>query len=226
MFCPHCGVKNDGSPIRCSSCKKSIPPLDARPATPSQRARPRSDDSRSDRLGSVGDRMLAILLDRLAIAAILLMAAAWIGDNWSGIQPRLPSLPIAGSIAALSVFVFVFLYHLIFEAAFGTTLGKAVMGLQVANQSERGRFASAALRNILRVVDSLGFYLVGFLTATFTRQRQRIGDLVAGTVVLDLPMAKGARAAMMALLVTVLVSSIWVAYALCPGCSEAVAKLR
>lgn len=206
-------------------CKKTIPPLDARPAAAIPERGPKGA-VRTERLGSVGNRMLAVLLDRLAIAAILLMVAAWIGDNWASIQPRIPSLEMAGTLAATAVVFAVFLYHLLFEAAFGTTLGKAVMGLQIANQGQRGRFASAALRNILRIVDSQALYLVGFLSATFTQRRQRIGDLVAGTVVLDLPMGRGARAAMMALLLTVLASSTWVAFALCPGCSETIAKLR
>jgi hypothetical protein len=45
-------------------------------------------------------------------------------------------------------------------------------------------FLASALRNILRIVDSLpGFYLVGILFVLFTKNNQRIGDLAAGTIV-------------------------------------------
>ena len=170
--------------------------------------------------------MVALAMDRLAIAALLLMVGAWIAENWKDIQPRVPSFSAAGAAGAGIVILGVFLYHLVLESAFGMTLGKAVMGLQVVNQSERATVISIALRNLLRIVDSQAIYLIGFLAATFTRQRQRVGDLAAGTVVLDVPMARGARAAMIALWLTVLVSSIWVASALCPSCGDPAERLR
>jgi hypothetical protein len=46
--------------------------------------------------------------------------------------------------------------------------------------------ASVAARNVLLLVDSLPFlYLVGWVTMVLSRRRQRIGDLVAGTVVCE-----------------------------------------
>ena len=226
MFCPHCGVKNNGSPSQCAICKKLIPSLDGPTATAIPREKPRNEIARLERLGSVGDRMIALAMDRVAIAAILLMVGAWIAENWSEIQPRLPSLSAAGAMGAGIVLLGVFLYHLVLESAFGMTLGKAVMGLQVVNQGERAKVTSVALRNLLRVVDSQALYLIGFLAATFTRHRQRVGDLAAGTVVLDVPMARGARAAMIVLWLTVLISSVWVAFALCPSCGDPAARIR
>lgn len=45
-------------------------------------------------------------------------------------------------------------------------------------------FLASALRNVLRIVDSLpGFYLVGILFVLFTKNNQRLGDLAAGTIV-------------------------------------------
>jgi len=43
--------------------------------------------------------------------------------------------------------------------------------------------ASAAARNVLLPVDTFALCLVGFLVMLLSRRRQRIGDLVAGTVV-------------------------------------------
>ncbi|MDP1804085.1 MAG: RDD family protein, partial [Acidimicrobiales bacterium] len=45
-------------------------------------------------------------------------------------------------------------------------------------------FLASALRNILRIVDSLpGFYLVGIVSVMYTANNQRLGDLAAGTIV-------------------------------------------
>jgi uncharacterized RDD family membrane protein YckC len=41
-----------------------------------------------------------------------------------------------------------------------------------------------AVRTILRIVDSLpAFYLLGFIVVVASKEKQRIGDMAAGTVV-------------------------------------------
>lgn len=219
MFCPHCGVKNDGTPLQCASCKKSIPPIDAAPRVPAAAPqRPVRPLAPTESLGSVGDRMLALAFDRVVVAAFLLIGAAAGVDYWKAGSPR-PSDLVTGVLAGVVAVTTAFLYHVIFEAGFGTTLGKAVMGLQVRSDGQRGRFLAAIIRNALRVVDGLALYLVGFLTATFSRSRQRFGDSVAGTVVLSMPMSKGARAAMMLLWLALVATGVGIAAAICPDCS-------
>lgn len=221
MFCPHCGVKNDGAPLQCASCKKSIPPLDstraAGPTAAPTRGRPAAAGN-SAPLSSVGDRMLALAFDRVVVAAFLLIAAAALVDYWKAKSATRPSDLFTGLIGGLVAVTAVFLYHVVFEAGFGTTLGKAVMGLQVRGNGERGRFVAAIIRNALRVVDGIALYLVGFLTASFSQQRQRFGDIVAGTVVLNLPMSKGVRAAMMLLWLALVAAGVGIAAAICPEC--------
>lgn len=220
MFCPHCGAKNDGTPLRCASCQKSIPPVAAVAAgSATQQQRPgRRANAAPEPLSSVGDRMLALLFDRAVVLAFLLIGAAAIADQWTSLSSRMPSAVLSGILGGVVLVFSVFLYHLIFEAGFGTTLGKAVMGLQVQGDGERGRFLAVVIRNALRVVDGLALYVVGFLVASFSRRRQRFGDIVAGTVVLDLPMSKGIRAAMMVLWIALIVVAVGIAAAICPTC--------
>ena len=224
MFCPFCGVKQDAGSLRCTSCKKIIPKADAASAaTPvAAKQRPKHADGagvlKPEMLGSVGDRMLALFFDRVALAAVLLMAAAPFADRLTEIQQRLPSPAVSILLGAISLYAIVFLYHFAFEASVGTTLGKAVMGLQVQNAGEGGRVGAIATRNALRIVDSLALYLVAFLSASFTTHKQRVGDVVAGTVVLNLSVAKGARGAMMGLWVALIAVSLVIASWLCPEC--------
>lgn len=75
-------------------------------------------------------------------------------------------------------------YAAVLEIWFGRTLGKRVTGLVVATPDGGGPSPrSIVVRNGLRVVDGLLFYLVGFLFVVLTDRRQRFGDIVAGTVV-------------------------------------------
>lgn len=221
MFCPHCGVKTEGSPIQCAACKKTIPSPDADRSAPPVRQRPVRPAAvaanGTARLGSVGDRMLALLLDRVLIAAYMLIVAALLADQWPAVSARFSFVPPVVMVA-LTFASAVFLYHLFFEAGFGTTLGKAVMGLQVQNESGRNRFVAVAIRNALRVIDGLAAYLVGFLVATFGSRRQRVGDAVAGTVVLEMGLSNGARAAMMVLWVIAIAAAVGIAAAICPTC--------
>jgi uncharacterized RDD family membrane protein YckC len=212
MFCPYCGVNNDRGEILCFICKKPLPNLEG----PSQPARVRPERAAvQESFGSVGDRMLALFFDRVAILGILMMISSWTVSRWGAIDPRLPSALWGGGAI---VFLTIFLYHLLFEAAFGTTLGKAMMGLQVRVVKERGRFAAAAIRNLLRIVDAVAIYLIAFLSATFTPRRQRVGDLAAGTVVMESGIGRGARAAMMVLWIALVATAIWVSRSLCPTC--------
>jgi len=78
-------------------------------------------------------------------------------------------------------------YHFVAESISGQTLGKRWLGLRVQRASggtpdER----EIALRTVLRLVDGIGFYVVGLVVMLRTgERRQRLGDIVAGTAVVD-----------------------------------------
>jgi hypothetical protein len=78
-------------------------------------------------------------------------------------------------------------YFTLFEAFYGgRTPGKRILKIRVLQQSGRpiGLFESMA-RNFVRFVDALpGFYGVGLVCIFITRKQQRLGDLVAGTLVI------------------------------------------
>lgn len=213
MYCPHCGVNNDRNEPNCFVCEKPMPNFDA-PASSAGRKRPERRDTAQLTIASVGDRMIALLFDRVMVASIVLVGTAWAAEA----NYRFSS-PIWAGAALLGTFVTAtFLYHFISEAAFLTTVGKAAMGLHVGIEDGHNRAGSVALRNLLRLIDGIGMYLVGFLFATFSLRRQRVGDRVGHTFVVEWPIARGGRAAVMALLVAIAVAAIWMSSALCPSC--------
>jgi uncharacterized RDD family membrane protein YckC len=79
-----------------------------------------------------------------------------------------------------------FLYFLLFEVVTGTTPGKALAGLRIVDLQGWPASRPALLaRNLLRPIDALGSYWLGFLVARFSQRRQRIGDKAAGTLVVS-----------------------------------------
>jgi uncharacterized RDD family membrane protein YckC len=84
------------------------------------------------------------------------------------------------------VFLVYWGYPVICEVYFGgATLGKRALGLQVrrANGLPVG-WRESALRNLLLVADFLPlFYVSGLLCMLFDREFRRLGDIVAGTLV-------------------------------------------
>ena len=78
------------------------------------------------------------------------------------------------------------------EGRWGITPGKALVGIRtLGTDLEPCGFGRALLRNVLTVVDGFFNFLVGLMLVALTEQWQRLGDLVARTVVVMAP--KGGR---------------------------------
>jgi uncharacterized RDD family membrane protein YckC len=79
------------------------------------------------------------------------------------------------------------LYWNIPEWILGATLGKLIFGLRVrALTGQQISLGQSFRRNLLRLVDFSPFYLTGFLVAKLTPSHQRLGDLWAKTIVVNL----------------------------------------
>lgn len=75
-------------------------------------------------------------------------------------------------------------YFVGLEARYGQTLGKRLAKIRVVDEDGGSIDGSAALiRNVLRLVDGLFFYLVGAVLVVLSDDEQRLGDRVAETVV-------------------------------------------
>jgi uncharacterized RDD family membrane protein YckC len=100
------------------------------------------------------------------------------GEDTSGVNLSLNGGP------AIAYFVVVLAYYFVMEAATGKTLGKMVMGLRVVSTSGPYTPMKAFIRNLLRIIDGLPFlYLLGIIVVASSKQKQRIGDMAAGTLV-------------------------------------------
>jgi len=89
------------------------------------------------------------------------------------------------AIALFLLFCLYWGYFAIFEILWnGQTPGKRQAKIRVISASGRPITVFEGIgRNFMRAIDSIGFYLVGSVTCAIDKQNRRLGDMVAGTVV-------------------------------------------
>src|SRR6202158_962644 len=144
-------------------------------------------------IAGVGSRSYAFMIDW---QNRLLLALAWFCGAWlliRSIGAALPSLAVTprliSMVAVIPAAGIYLLYHPVLEVLMrGRTPGKRRAGLRIVTRNGATPSPGALLiRNAFRLVDSLPlFYVVGLISCFITEQRVRIGDLVAGTLlVLD-----------------------------------------
>jgi uncharacterized RDD family membrane protein YckC len=146
---------------------------------------PESIDLSFDVAG-IGSRFMAALIDTL----LLLFLQAALGLLAVVVATRLENVDISSSVVlaiwSLASFLFLWGYYLIFELVWnGQTPGKRAVGLRTVREGGRPiNLVASALRNLVRVIDFLpGFYGLGVLAMFIDKRSRRLGDLVAGTLV-------------------------------------------
>ena len=128
----------------------------------------------------VGDaskaRALALFIDHVIAFAVMMLAVAFVPE----------SLP---QIKALLFFVIYLAYFVVLEALWSRTVGKFVQGLVVRKlDGNRCDWTAALIRGFLRIFEVNPLLLGGLpaaLAIITSKRRQRIGDMLAGTVVVS-----------------------------------------
>lgn len=126
------------------------------------------------KLGSEGDvigrRVAAIIVDLILLGVITSVIGSALGP---------------GGLTGAIGLVITFGYYIYLEGNYGQTLGKMALGLVVVTENGNDiDYRPAAIRTLLRVVDVLPvLYLIGFILILVTDRKQRLGDIVADTVV-------------------------------------------
>jgi uncharacterized RDD family membrane protein YckC len=138
-------------------------------------------------IAGIGSRFIAIVVDYLiwtvaltilSLIGVVIFASVRIFSSFSANW-------MVG-IALIVFFLFHWGYFTLFEAfRNGRTPGKSVAKIHVIHRSGRAvSFVESLARNLVRFVDYLpSLYGVGLITMFLSRQNQRLGDMVAGTLV-------------------------------------------
>jgi uncharacterized RDD family membrane protein YckC len=228
MECPHCHRQTSHLSKNCGSCGLLIPPAqylleesgvidsEATASSSDIRVAQPSGQPADYRMASLGDRFIAFVLDTLALFGVFTIIDAWVFmrlGTVDGTELKLTSasILIAGTLNA----VILFTYGWLLETGFGATLGKAMVGIRVVRTTHRNPLSALAIRNALRIVDGLGFYLVGVLVASCSNLRQRLGDICADTAVVEEEFGYGVKILALVLWVGTLAGAGWAVPRIC-----------
>lgn len=144
-------------------------------------------------VAGIGSRAAAALVDYLiclSVVLALLLAGFLVRRTFRG-SPVDAAVAAAGSWSMAAYILVAFAvfwgYHMVYEGLFdGQTPGKRRFGLRVVQDGGYSvGFAASAVRNLARVLDMqpAGGYAVGLVSVAVSRSGKRIGDMLAGTIV-------------------------------------------
>lgn len=150
-------------------------------------------------LAGIGTRGAAALIDLLIM--LLITGSLWYAAaSVPKLMPGLRDIGRSGWINAVVIigqFLILYGYFVAFESLWdGQTPGKRLLGLRVVRNGGGGvNIGASAARNLIRFVDFLPFgYFAGMITIIANHRNQRLGDLVAGTIVVRERLLRHARA--------------------------------
>jgi uncharacterized RDD family membrane protein YckC len=143
-------------------------------------------------LAGIGNRAYALIFDYIILGLVLILDLVLWGFLSYYLLELLPNSQIQETISLwltaiqlLLIFGIYVGYFVIFETLWqGQTPGKKRAKIRVIkDDGRRTRLPQATLRALFRPIDDL-FFLGAFLIV-FTKKEKRIGDLVAGTIVIQ-----------------------------------------
>jgi uncharacterized RDD family membrane protein YckC len=132
-------------------------------------------------IAGIGSRVLAALID-MALVGVILTFLTLVAANVLRLSE--PGVAIIVSAAAL----FVIAYYIIFERLWvGQSPGKRALGIRVVQSEGRPvTMAGSIIRNFIRLIDFFpSFYGIGTISMFMDRRIRRLGDLAAGTLVVQ-----------------------------------------
>jgi uncharacterized membrane protein SpoIIM required for sporulation/uncharacterized RDD family membrane protein YckC len=143
-------------------------------------------------VAGIGSRAAAALIDALILAGISLLTLYMMGlaaRVAGGLDMLAPAGAWLFAVYILLQFALIWGYYVLFEAMRdGQTPGKRYLGLRVVQDGGYSiSFSASAVRNLLRIIDlQPGFtYGVGIVSAAISSSGKRLGDIVAGTFVVQ-----------------------------------------
>lgn len=176
VFCANCGTPRAGANVASSPAPVYVPPPVAAqgPYTPAQAAGPVS----RFKYKGVWSRLVASIVDSLLYFVLAWVVAIQTGGTTS------QGFELTGTPAFITMAIWAG-YFILFEGYLGGTIGKLILGMRVVNANGgRPGLVASLVRNILRVIDFLpAFYILGIILVGTSKEKQRLGDRVAGTYV-------------------------------------------
>ena len=184
-YCPNCGKEVSTNAKFCVNCGKSLEISAAVAGTPVR--------TTSQQLASLGSRIVAGIIDYIiigivaAVIVFVLFAPVYTVSSMRGGMMPFPFWGWFGGMFGIQFLLWI-VYFTYFEGTSGQTIGKKFSHIKVLKADGAPCDSGAALvRNLLRIIDSLPFiYILGIILIAATDKHQRLGDMLAKTIVVKL----------------------------------------
>jgi uncharacterized RDD family membrane protein YckC len=139
------------------------------------------------RIARLGDRVIASFLDLIAVLPVYVLIGFFIGVRTGNYEDGNVSLTGGPALELISLGILTWIaYHVTSEYGFNGSLGKRMMGIRVTSADySTASFGQSVGRNVFRLLGFFGGNLVGFIAAVSSSKHQRLGDRVAGTIVIE-----------------------------------------
>ncbi|WP_066062556.1 RDD family protein [Neobacillus soli] len=140
-------------------------------------------------VAGLGSRAAAFIIDQLLLNVVNILAIIVVLLIMDG-SSLLPffifedTLPLAITIIVLFIINWGYFFSLEFFLG-GRTIGKKLIGIRVIQENGHSiTLLSSFIRNLMRIIDTLPTaYFLGIIMIFFHPKHKRLGDLVAGTIV-------------------------------------------
>lgn len=134
---------------------------------------------------TLGQRFLALVVDWILFCAVFFPVTKVVKGTWlmtSADHIWRIGWMISDPLCVI-FFIVIVAYYVLLEACLGWTVGKRLLDLRViAVDGSKPGLKKSLIRNALRLVDGLpAFSILGVVVILLTKERTRLGDIVAGT---------------------------------------------
>ncbi|PKV53078.1 putative RDD family membrane protein YckC [Aquimarina sp. MAR_2010_214] len=124
-------------------------------------------------------RSLAGLIDYIIYFSLFYVSCLLFGE-------KLPEGGYTGNHLLFFFFGIWILTMVVTEIVFQSTIGNLIFGLKAVHKSgKKMDFWQPLLRHCFDLIDMWPLGLVGILTIKFTKENQRLGDIIAETIVIE-----------------------------------------
>ncbi len=134
-------------------------------------------------IAPLSDRVISMIIDLIIVAvigAVILIVAIPFSLL---VNPLFFTADFSTGVLVLSI-----IYFIAFEWTGRQTPGKKFTGIRTVSLEtlKTPDHGQVIVRNVVRIIDSFpgNLYIVGFIIAALTEKKQRLGDILAGTLML------------------------------------------